>query len=162
MGRSRVFGTILGTAALIAGAGVLNAAPASAAVTGTCYTDRPCIWLYYNSAYEGWSITIGGGSISNLDGYTYPYAGAGKGLPVKNNAASAKMRADDSSILVHDGVLQERLRRPLRPLHVLRTRHQGRAEARPHVQGERLGEAGPRYLAGQPPEHLLQLVTVTR
>ncbi|EDY53714.1 MULTISPECIES: hypothetical protein [Streptomyces] len=96
MGKSRVFGTILGTAALIAGAGVLNAAPASAAVTGTCYTDRPCIWLYYNSAYEGSHILIGGGSISNLDGYTYPYAGAGKGLPVKNNAASAKMRADDS------------------------------------------------------------------
>ncbi|WAZ22517.1 hypothetical protein STRCI_003776 [Streptomyces cinnabarinus] len=89
-------GSVLGTAALITGASLLNAAPASAAVTGTCYTERPCIQLFYNSAYEGSFITIGGGSISNLAGYTYPYAGAGQGQAVKNNSASAKFRADDS------------------------------------------------------------------
>lgn len=96
MSKARTLGSILGTAALITGASFLNAAPASAAVTGTCYTDRPCLLLFYNSAYEGSHIKIGGGSISNLAGYTYPYAGAGQGQPVKNNAASAHFRADSS------------------------------------------------------------------
>ncbi|MFD8219581.1 hypothetical protein ACFV2U_39305 [Streptomyces sp. NPDC059697] len=89
-------GGILATASLIAGASILGATPASAATTGTCYTNLPCIYLYYNSSLDGSYITIGGGSISNLAGYTFPYAGAGQGLSVKNNAASAQFRAADT------------------------------------------------------------------
>ncbi|MFG2354304.1 hypothetical protein [Streptomyces sp. NPDC048521] len=96
MRKARITGGILATASLIAGASILGTTPASAATTGTCYTEQPCIYLYYNSSLQGSYITIGGGSISNLAGYTFPYKGTGQGLPVKNNAASAQFRAADS------------------------------------------------------------------
>ncbi len=46
--------------------------------------------LYYNSYWAG-SHTAFTSSVSNFSGYTFLASGAGQGLSVKNNAASAAM-----------------------------------------------------------------------
>ncbi|WP_330240344.1 hypothetical protein [Streptomyces sp. NBC_00525] len=87
---------VAGTLSLAAGAALIGAAPASAGTTGTCYTDRPCLLLFYNSENKGTHLKISA-SISNLAGYRYPSgSAAGSGQLVKNNAASAQFRADNS------------------------------------------------------------------
>ncbi|MER6994601.1 hypothetical protein [Streptomyces sp. NPDC000410] len=87
----RIAVTVAGLAT-IAGAGLATAPTAAAA---SCAPSQPCLWLFYNSENKG-SHFLTTKSISNLAGYTFTTAGAGKGLTVKNNAASANFRADNN------------------------------------------------------------------
>lgn len=56
---------------------------------GVCEVGEVC--LYYNSGCNG-SFADFGGWINDFAGYVFVGPGAGKGQPVKNNAAAAKNR----------------------------------------------------------------------
>jgi len=56
---------------------------------GLCEVGELC--LYYNSNCQGSFIDFGG-PVNDFAGYTFLSNGAGKGQPVKNNAASARNR----------------------------------------------------------------------
>ncbi|WP_078491856.1 hypothetical protein [Streptomyces yerevanensis] len=82
-------------AAIGAVAGLLTLSGVSQA-GATTYTGKdcsgayPCFRFYYNSNFDGSAANfVGYGGVSNLAGYTFATSGAGKGLSVKNNAASA-------------------------------------------------------------------------
>jgi peptidase inhibitor family I36 len=53
---------------------------------GKCEAGEVC--LYYNSGCKG-SMADFGGNVPDFQGYVFLSTGAGKGQPVKNNAASA-------------------------------------------------------------------------
>ncbi|MTD53301.1 peptidase inhibitor family I36 protein [Amycolatopsis pithecellobii] len=59
---------------------------------GVCEVGEVC--LYYNSNCQG-SFADFGGWVDDFAGYTFRSSGAGKGQPVKNNAASARNRDGD-------------------------------------------------------------------
>ncbi|MFD8329361.1 hypothetical protein [Streptomyces lydicus] len=86
----------LGAAALAIAGTTLSATPASAADTGTCYTSKPCMYFFYNTSFKG-AYFIAASNISNLGDFNFNYGTTGKGKSVKNNAASAKFRANNSS-----------------------------------------------------------------
>jgi hypothetical protein len=74
-------------AAGVAAAGLVGLAAPANASTNTCDPSHFC--LFYNSNiqnayYPFWD------KVANFDGYYFQGAGAGAGLPVKNNAASAQ------------------------------------------------------------------------
>jgi hypothetical protein len=97
MSVTRKIVTGLSVSALMALACVVNAPAASAADTGTCYSDRPCMYFYYNSNYGG-AYFVTASNIPNLGaGFIFNYGTTGKGLSVKNNAASAQFRSGPSS-----------------------------------------------------------------
>ncbi|MFE9645358.1 hypothetical protein ACFYO0_14820 [Streptomyces sp. NPDC006365] len=55
-----------------------------------CSGAYPCLRFYYNSNFKGSEANfVGYGKINNLAGYEFATSGNGKGLSVKNNAASA-------------------------------------------------------------------------
>ncbi|MFE6663131.1 hypothetical protein ACFVFH_06140 [Streptomyces sp. NPDC057697] len=85
------------TIALSLGGVAATAGPAAAVDTGNCSSiHKTCMVFYYNSNYGG-SAFIASGDIPNLGDFNFTTAGAGKGLKVKNQAASAKFRAHNSS-----------------------------------------------------------------
>ncbi|MDQ1027736.1 hypothetical protein QF035_005318 [Streptomyces umbrinus] len=71
----------------------LVAVPQAGATTYTgadCSGAYPCLVFYYNSNFKGSAANfVGYGKIDNLAGYNFATSGSGKGLSVKNNAASA-------------------------------------------------------------------------
>ncbi|WP_326773947.1 peptidase inhibitor family I36 protein [Streptomyces sp. NBC_01445] len=69
---------------------VLGMAPQAQADAGQSCLDSEsnCGVFYYNSGREGSFTAFRGSSVSNLSGYTFLTSGAGKGVAVKNNAAS--------------------------------------------------------------------------
>lgn len=85
------------TIALSLGGVAATAGPAAAVDTGNCSgIHKTCMVFYYNSNYGG-SAFIASGDIPNLGDFNFSTSGAGKGLTVKNHAASAKFRAHNSS-----------------------------------------------------------------
>jgi surface antigen len=84
---------VIGTSALLAGAAVgMTAAPAHAATArnGVCESGEFC---YYYNSYEGGSLSDFTTSVGNYGTdpatcYVFKGTGAGKGLCIKNNAAS--------------------------------------------------------------------------
>ncbi len=82
---------VLAVAAAIA-ASLAPAGAAVAAPSGRCNVEGDYCF-YYNSNHAGAKATFHEkGSVSNLRGYKFDRSGAGAGLPVKNNAASAELR----------------------------------------------------------------------
>lgn len=73
-----------------AAAAVLGMAPmAHAEARATCPDwEKDCAVFYYNSNKEGSRTAFTHDGVANLAGYTFLSSGAGKGLAVKNNAAS--------------------------------------------------------------------------
>ncbi|WP_329210156.1 hypothetical protein OG257_22650 [Streptomyces sp. NBC_00683] len=67
------------------------AAPQAAAATGTSCdvsSGTGCLRLFYNSNRTGSYVYFYGSNVSDFAPYTFLGAGSGKGLGVKNNAAS--------------------------------------------------------------------------
>ncbi|MFD9508854.1 peptidase inhibitor family I36 protein [Streptomyces mirabilis] len=65
-------------------------APQALASSGSgCGGDFNCLRLFYNSNRSGSSTYFWGSNVSDLASYTFLTSGTGKGLVVKNNAASA-------------------------------------------------------------------------
>ncbi|NEB04667.1 hypothetical protein [Streptomyces sp. SID13726] len=88
--------------ALMSVAGISQAGALSYSGT-TCESLRPCLSLYYNSNQQGSHTSFYGyGDLDNLAGYTFASDSAGKGQPVKNNAASAYFSSktpDESAVI---------------------------------------------------------------
>ena len=75
--------------ALLALAGVSEAG-ATTYTGADCSGAYPCLVFYYNSNFKGSAANfVGYGKINNLADYTFATSGSGKGLSVKNHAASA-------------------------------------------------------------------------
>ncbi|WP_086560512.1 hypothetical protein [Streptomyces africanus] len=90
------------TTALVSLAGVSQAGALSYSGS-SCEDVRPCLSLYYNSNQQGSHTSfVGYGDLDSLAGYTFASNSNGKGLPVKNNAASAfflSKTPDESAII---------------------------------------------------------------
>ncbi|MFF7973631.1 hypothetical protein [Streptomyces sp. NPDC007905] len=69
---------------------VLSTAPLAHADAGPyCLNEeKNCGIFFHNSGRTGSFTAFRGSSVSNLAGYTFVTSGAGRGLPVKNNAVS--------------------------------------------------------------------------
>ncbi|MEU5340032.1 MULTISPECIES: hypothetical protein [unclassified Streptomyces] len=81
------------TVGLAAGMLTLSGVSQAGATTYTgadCSGAYPCFVFFFNSNFKGSAANfVGYGGISNLAGYEFATAGAGKGQSVKNKAASA-------------------------------------------------------------------------
>ncbi|MGI5050575.1 peptidase inhibitor family I36 protein [Streptomyces sp. JAC18] len=89
----------------VTAATLLVAAPsASAAAGASCDASAGtgCLRLYYNSNRQGSSTYFYGSNVSNFASYTFLMSGAGKGVTVKNNAASAINDANSSTTIFYN------------------------------------------------------------
>ncbi|MCX5051291.1 MULTISPECIES: hypothetical protein [unclassified Streptomyces] len=79
-------------------AAVLGMAPLAHADAGPYCLDsqKNCGVFFYNSGLSGSFTAFRGTSVSNLAGYTFLTSGAGKGVAVKNNAASFSNQSIDN------------------------------------------------------------------
>ncbi|MFE9497333.1 hypothetical protein [Streptomyces collinus] len=77
---------------------VLSTAPLAHADAGPyCLNEeKNCGIFFYNSGRTGSFTAFRGTDVPNLAGYTFLTSGAGKGRPVKNNAASFNNLSVDS------------------------------------------------------------------
>lgn len=97
MNRLKKSAMALGAGALAFAATTLSATPAGAADTGNCKdVHKTCMYFFYNKNFKG-AYFIAASNISNLGDFNFNYGTTGKGKTVKNNAASAKFRAHNSS-----------------------------------------------------------------
>ena len=104
---SRTFVSLGVTATATAGL-VLGVAPQSNADAGlTCPDSQTyCMRFHYNTGFAGSRTVFRGFDHYSLNGYTFLGDGAGKGQPVKNNAASAVNMAPYNLVIYFNSNLQ--------------------------------------------------------
>ncbi|MFD9769039.1 peptidase inhibitor family I36 protein [[Kitasatospora] papulosa] len=89
----------------VTAATLLVAAPSASAAAGSSCdlsAGTGCLRLYYNSNRQGSSTYFYGSNVSNFASYTFLTSGAGKGVTVKNNAASAINDANSSTTIFYN------------------------------------------------------------